>query len=321
MTKQSRLLEHLSQLGLLNEGERREVIAFQGRKDGSIVKILLEMGLIREVDLARGIASFFRYPFVDLTRIRVTKQALQQAAGDFCRRHKILPFGIDPKSRDLLVAIADPSTVTAIDALRFQSSCNVKPYVAATTQLSEAIEFYCQGTSGSLPSKPASTASAVGPTPPSTGANQRPNTDAQLQSRQPARPATGVGRKSPGRVPQRPISQSQPTPSSKEIRAGDARSSSPLAPPSTEEIPKMSLDSGPARNAPDKLASLNPYHAEELAKAGPEISSRLARLEKTLVRLDRALRYEMSISQALAEVLVENGLLSSEQLKSKLRKK
>jgi hypothetical protein len=39
-----------------------------------------------------------------------------------------------------------------------------------------------------------------------------------------------------------------------------------------------------------------------------------------VVKLEQALHAEMKVSQSLAEILVENGLISSEQLKIRLRR-
>jgi hypothetical protein len=78
------------------------------------------------------------------------------------------------------------------------------------------------------------------------------------------------------------------------------------------DAPSGSLETG-------ALGQLNPFAEESVATN--ELRQRIKQLEATVAKLDKALRYEMRVSQALAEVLVENGLISSEQLKTRLRRR
>ncbi|MCA9564454.1 MAG: hypothetical protein KC561_13250, partial [Myxococcales bacterium] len=168
----NRLLEHLVQQGLMGEAELRSASALRADESASMVRLLLEANLIREVDLARGLGSYFRYPLVNLSRVRVSKQALERATGEFCQRHQVLPFGIDTTG-ELLVAIADPTQVTAIDALRFRNGQNVRPYVATVSQLRSAIEFYYFGRQGQVDHRPARTSTRI-PIPGATASQPVP---------------------------------------------------------------------------------------------------------------------------------------------------
>ena len=263
----------------MTEIQLRSAVAHQKESGAEIPAILLETGLINEVDLARGLASFFKFPLVNLSRIRVTKQALKRATGDFCRRQQVLPFGLDPATGDLLVAVSDPAQVGAIDALRFRNGQTVKPYVAPSSQLREAIEFYYFGAGAGNSTSP-----------PAAGA---PNASVGADfSRQESKPSngglSGLGSGRPGGF-------------------ASAPGTAPLSP-----------DTG--RRPHHRLGQLNSLSSAEPSGAIESLDAQVSRLKKTVRRLEHALRQEIHVSQALAELLVENGLVSVEQLKTRLKR-
>jgi hypothetical protein len=89
-------------------------------------------------------------------------------------------------------------------------------------------------------------------------------------------------------------------------------------------MPTLSPLEGPVtslldNHLPDSNAGpLNPLARED--RGDGNIGKRMKALEEEIKRLHGALRYEMRVSQALADILVENGLISSEQLKNRLRR-
>lgn len=299
VTINNRLLDHLVQNGLLSEVELRSAAARQKEIGGELVDVLLEARLIGEVDLARGLASFFRFPLVNLGRIRVTKQALLRATGEFCRRQQILPFGLDKSTGELQVALSDPGKVTAIDALRFQSGQEVKPYVAPRSQLRDAIEFYYYGSGA-------------------TGAHSAVKTSS----------GRIVQSQAAGQSSSPQFSSPESTPSMQ----GDKLAGLDLAPLAEEqffhdgakEVSGLSQSRPGDSDIPKnhhRLGQLNSIAVvAEPSGVINDLESKIKHLKGDVGRLEAALRKEIQVSQALAEILVENGLISAEHLKGRLRR-
>ena len=286
--KNNRLLDHLVQTGVLSDVQLRSALAHQKEAGGELLDVLIDAELVGEIDLARGLANFFRFPLVNLSRIRVTKQALKRATGEFCRRQQVMPFGVDSESGDLLVAVSDPAQVSAIDALRFRNGQNVKPYVAPKTQLKQAVEFYYfgPGATGPLRTKNRKDVKGV-----SSSSFKAPESSPRLP------PEKGLG------FDYGPLA--------------DGLKANPLTPPDTRPKQPGLADSGRRRSA---LGPLNALVAVEPTGVINDLEGRIRRMKERVRGLESALRQEIKVSQALAELLVENGLISTEQLKSRLEK-
>lgn len=323
----SRVLQHLVQTGLVGEGVVRQALAHQREVGGEVLDALIEVSGLDEDALAHSLAAFHSLPLVNLTRVRVSKQALRRATGDFARRHQILPFGIDSATADLLVAISDPTQVAAVDALRFRSGQNVRTYVAPRSQLFEAIEFYYYGGVG---------ADAPLSTPPQT-------TTTTTRQQVLHAPSETARREVPAATDSGGIADLDKQLEDYLVSPITDDSASRAHGPGTEELSGVS-DGGPALESPrvesgrgsailrerpsgrqratgqGVLGPLNPFAQRADAASAEEAQKRIAKLEETLQKLEQALHYEMAVSQALAEILVENGLISSDQLKSRLRR-
>ena len=308
--KYGRLLDHLLQSGLVTEAHVRSAQVHKTDEQSDLVEVMLEHGLISEIDLARGIASFFRFPLVNLTRIRVTKRALQAATGEFCRRHQVLPFGVDPNGGELLVAVSDPSQVSVTDALRFRNNQKIKAYVAPRTQLREAIEFYYfgEGAASLRKRRRSGAAGATGLQPPTNSYT------AIVPDQSPPVLTAGDDSVIPRRRPQMstggtPVVQPGPAQIS-----GAFENVNQTAPRQLTTGPLA--DTLPAEADPDAPAATE---AAPSATAAATADATVEALEARVLQLETALRAEMKVSKALAEILVENGLISSEQLKRRLR--
>lgn len=292
LMKNNRLLDHLVQTGVISDVQLRSALAHQKEAGGELLDVLIDAELVGEIDLARGLANFFRFPLVNLSRIRVTKQALKRATGEFCRRQQVMPFGIDSESGDLLVAVSDPAQVSAIDALRFRNGQNVKPYVAPKTQLKQAVEFYYfgPGATGPLRVKSRKDGKAV-----SSSSFKAPESSPRLP------PEKGLG------FDYGPLADG--------LKGGQSRV--PLAAPDTRPKQPGLADSGRRRSA---LGPLNALAAVEPTGVINDLEGRIRRMKERVRGLESALRQEIKVSQALAELLVENGLISTEQLRARLEK-
>ncbi len=106
-------------------------------------RILVEMGHISEVQLVAALASQIGLDFVDLSEYPVDATAVSALNPTISRRHTVLPIGWDPQGR-LLLAMADPGNVFAIDDVRQMTGREARPIVATRDDLLSAIDRYCR---------------------------------------------------------------------------------------------------------------------------------------------------------------------------------
>ena len=108
--------------------------------DEQAVAELLEHGVITQTQLASARAAQIGLPFVELIDYPVDHAAVALVPAAMCRRYEVLPIG---RSGDyLILAMADPGNVFAIDDVRAVSRVPVKAVVAERSDLHAAIDRY-----------------------------------------------------------------------------------------------------------------------------------------------------------------------------------
>ncbi|MET4582821.1 type IV pilus assembly protein PilB [Conyzicola nivalis] len=109
-------------------------------EDEDAVKALVDKGIVTEVQLASARAAQAELPFVELMEFPVDRTAVSLVPAAMCRRYQILPIGI---IGDILtLAMVDPGDVFAIDDVRAAARMQIRPVVAAPSDLRQAIDRY-----------------------------------------------------------------------------------------------------------------------------------------------------------------------------------
>jgi type IV pilus assembly protein PilB len=130
----------LVQRGLLTRTDLDLAMQWQEKSGQSLVPILLERGLITEVGLVSTLAEQLGLEFVDLTEYVVDPAAAILISDTLSRRYLALPVGWDDGR--LVVAMADPSNVFAIDDIRALTGAEIKPVVATRAGIQTAIDAF-----------------------------------------------------------------------------------------------------------------------------------------------------------------------------------
>ena len=108
--------------------------------DESAVRALVAKGVITEVQFARARAQQANLPFVELADYPVDRLAVSLVPVAVCKRHEVIPISID--DGHLVLAMADPGNVFAVDDVREASRMRVRQVVAERADLLAAITRY-----------------------------------------------------------------------------------------------------------------------------------------------------------------------------------
>jgi type IV pilus assembly protein PilB len=108
----------------------------------SLGRSLVESKVITEAQLVAALAFQIGLPFVDLNERAVDGSAVALVPAAVCRRHLVLPIGYE--SGRLVLAMADPSNVFALDDVRSMTGLEPRPVVVTRDDLTAAIERYCR---------------------------------------------------------------------------------------------------------------------------------------------------------------------------------
>jgi type IV pilus assembly protein PilB len=101
-------------------------------------QVLLETGAINSDQLARATAQRFGLQHADLTTFKADVGALNLINAQAARRFNAVPIGLD-EAGVLLVAMADPSNVIALDDLKLMTGHEVQPVVSSPDDIAGLI--------------------------------------------------------------------------------------------------------------------------------------------------------------------------------------
>jgi type IV pilus assembly protein PilB len=105
--------------------------------DEATVRELVDDGVVTESQVASARAAQLGLPFVDLTEYPVDRSAVALVPMQLVRRYEVLPIGRDGDR--LMLAMADPRDVLALDDVRAAIRLQVRPVVAERNDLLAAI--------------------------------------------------------------------------------------------------------------------------------------------------------------------------------------
>ncbi|MCU1677158.1 MAG: hypothetical protein JWM93_1916, partial [Frankiales bacterium] len=126
--------------GLVSRDQLMEAYDEHQRLGRSLGRVLVDRGVLTESQLVAALAQQIGLRFVDLTEFSVDGSAVARVPDAVCRRHTALPIGYEDGK--LLVAMADPANVFAIDDIRSLTGLEVKPLVATRADVIAAINRY-----------------------------------------------------------------------------------------------------------------------------------------------------------------------------------
>jgi len=132
--------EILLEEGLVTEAQLMAALDEQIVRGTSLGRVLVELGTLTEGQLVSALAGQVGMQFVDLDSYPVDRAAVSRLGGTVCRRYTVLPIGFQDGS--ILLAMADPGNVLAVDDVRSLTGMQVLPVVATHEDLLRAIDRY-----------------------------------------------------------------------------------------------------------------------------------------------------------------------------------
>src|SRR5437867_6863738 len=126
--------------GLLTQQALEIALEEQHRSGKSLGRVLLDKNLVTEATLIQALAAQIGMEFVDLADYSVDNSAVTLISDALARRYQALPIGWD--NGQLVVAMADPGNVFAIDDIRTISRAEVKTVMATRQSILDAIDKY-----------------------------------------------------------------------------------------------------------------------------------------------------------------------------------
>ncbi|MEK6539758.1 MAG: type IV-A pilus assembly ATPase PilB [Deltaproteobacteria bacterium] len=135
-----RLGELLVREKFITADQLKKAIEEQRTSGGRLGYNLAKLGLINEKDLTAFLSKQYGIPSVDPATTEVDPEVIKLIPEDVANKYQVIP--ISRTGSTLVLAMADPSNIFAIDDIKFLTGYNVESMVASEVAIKAAIEKY-----------------------------------------------------------------------------------------------------------------------------------------------------------------------------------
>jgi type IV pilus assembly protein PilB len=126
--------------GLVTNEQLDSAFAQHEEAGRSLGRVLVDQGVLTESQLVAALATQIGLKFVDLSDYPVDGSAIARVPGAVCRRHTAIPVGFEEGR--IVVVMADPANIFAVDDIRTLSGYEVTPAVSTRADVIAAIDRY-----------------------------------------------------------------------------------------------------------------------------------------------------------------------------------
>src|SRR5574341_593955 len=140
MAQKKRIGEVLKESGLIDDFQLEAALSHQRNWGGKLGAILVEMGFVREEDIARVLAERLHVPCVELFDPPISPAVLKILKPDTAKKYTVIPARKEGEA--VLIAMADPLDIKTLDELRFITGLSVKPALASESDIKDTIREY-----------------------------------------------------------------------------------------------------------------------------------------------------------------------------------
>lgn len=135
-----RLGELLLREKLITPLQLQKAVEEQRSGGGRLGYQLTKMGFIEENELTAFLSKQYGIPSINLHEFEIEPDIIKLIPKDVASKHQVIP--INRSGNTLIIAMADPSNIFAIDDIKFLTGYNIEVVVASEAAIVEAIERY-----------------------------------------------------------------------------------------------------------------------------------------------------------------------------------
>jgi type IV pilus assembly protein PilB len=136
----SRLGELLIRENLITARQLNEAQEEAKKAGGRLGYSLTKLGYIAEADLTNFLSKQYGVPSINLSEFDIDSDVIALIPREVAQKHRCIP--INRAGASLIVAMADPSNIYAIDDLKFLTGYNIEVVVASEVALEESFQRY-----------------------------------------------------------------------------------------------------------------------------------------------------------------------------------
>jgi type IV pilus assembly protein PilB len=132
--------ELLLERGIISQSQLDKSLEYQKEKGGLIGEILVDLGFVKEDDIAQALTAQYGFPYLPLGNYDVDIDITNIIPGRVARQYLLVP--IDKIGNNLTLAMSNPLNIQAIEDVELISGCSVQTFVSTSSDIKKAIEKY-----------------------------------------------------------------------------------------------------------------------------------------------------------------------------------
>jgi len=136
----NRLGELLLRERLITPVQLKSAMEEQRSTGGRLGHYLTKLGYLEENELTAFLSKQYGVPSINLHDFEVDGEVLKLIPKEVVVRHQVVP--VNRSGNTLIVAMADPSNIYAVDDIKFVTNLSIEVVVASEGAIAEAIEKY-----------------------------------------------------------------------------------------------------------------------------------------------------------------------------------
>lgn len=147
MAPRKKLGELLLEEKLIDDFQLSSALSHQKKWGGRLGNNLVALGFLTERQLLDFMARKFNLQKIDVLTQKIDPRVLEKIPKEMAVKHGVMPVRIDQEgpASFLVVAMFDPTNLMAIDEIRFKAGMNIRPVLAAQSQIVKAIQSSYRG--------------------------------------------------------------------------------------------------------------------------------------------------------------------------------
>jgi len=130
----------LLSVGKINEEQLKRALVKQRSTGEKIGEVLVDMGLVSELDIIEVLEFQLGIPHVNLSKYTINAEITNIVSEDFARKNILIP--IEKYKNRLKVAMADPLNLFIIDDLKIISGLEIEPVISTRNDIFNSIDRY-----------------------------------------------------------------------------------------------------------------------------------------------------------------------------------
>ena len=130
--------------GVISEDQLRIAVQEQHKNHQPIGSLLVRLGFLSEATIRDVLSENLGKESVDLTTVIIDSAAIALIPKDVARRYQLLPLSVDAATNHLILAVADPNNILALDQVRamLHGKYQLTTQVASESDIVRAIDQY-----------------------------------------------------------------------------------------------------------------------------------------------------------------------------------